>query len=195
MRGINHLQIGKSKIIDSPLTIMIEWIYAQFRRLRRAWRRFISALFPRRPELPVGHRDSRLVGRIIFAGDRGDGPAIHNLRLEFWGRTFWFAWRKIAEGRTDGEGYFALRFPLRAARGVFIRSLSFEIQKTTRVYFQGDHPHFHFDLFKLSAWTITCAQSRWITGSTTSVQSRPARSSTTQIPTRRKSTPLAVRMR
>jgi hypothetical protein len=148
MRGINHLQVGKSKIIDSPLTIMIEWIYEQFRRLRRAWRRFISALFPRRPELPVGHRDSRLVGRIIFAGDRGDGPPIHNLHLEFWGRTFWFAWRKIAEGRTDGEGYFALRFPLRAARGVFIRSLSFEIQKTTRVYFQGDHPHFHFDLFK-----------------------------------------------
>ena len=149
MRGINYLQVGKSKIIDSPLTIMIEWIFrAMFRRLRRAWRRFIAELFPRHPELPVGHRDSRLVGRIIFAGDRGHGPPIHNLHLEFWGRTFWFAWRKISEGRTDAEGCFALPFPLRAARRLAIRSLSLEIQKTTRVYFQDDDPHFHFDLFK-----------------------------------------------
>ena len=73
LRGINHLQVGKSKIIDSPLTIMIEWIFDQFRRLRRAWQRFTAGLFPRRPQLPAGHRDSRLVGRIIFAGDRGHG--------------------------------------------------------------------------------------------------------------------------
>jgi hypothetical protein len=148
MRGINYLQVGKSKIIDSRLTIMIEWIFEQFRRLRKAWRRFTARLFPRRPELPAGHRDSRLVGRIVFAGDRGDGPPIHNLHLEFWGRTFWFAWRKIAAGRTDEEGRFALPFPLRAARRLSIRTLRLEIQKTTRVYFQEDDPHFHFDLFK-----------------------------------------------
>jgi hypothetical protein len=148
LRGINYLQVGKSKIIDSALTITIEWIFEQFRRLRGAWRRLTAWLFPRRPQLPAGHRDSRLVGRIIFAGDRGDGPPIHNLHLEFWGRTLWFAWRKIAEGRTDAEGSFALPFPLRAARGLSIRSLRFEIQKTTRVYFQDDDPHFHFDLFK-----------------------------------------------
>jgi hypothetical protein len=32
MRGINTLQVGKSKIIDSPVTITIEWIFEQFRR-------------------------------------------------------------------------------------------------------------------------------------------------------------------
>jgi len=148
LRGINYFQVGKSKMIDSPLTIMIEWIFDQFRRLRRAWQRFTAGLFPRRPQLPAGHRDSRLVGRIIFAGDRGHGPPVHNLHLEFWGRTFWLAWRKIAEGRTDAEGCFALPFPLRAARRLSIQSLSLEIQKTTRVYFQDDSPHFHFDLFK-----------------------------------------------
>ena len=88
LRGINYFQVGKSKMIDSPLTIMIEWIFDQFRRLRRAWQRFTAGLFPRRPQLPAGHRDSRLVGRIIFAGDRGHGPPVHNLHLEFWGRTF-----------------------------------------------------------------------------------------------------------
>ena len=144
MRGINYLQVGKSKIIDSRLTIIIERIYEEFRRLRKAGRRFTATLFPRRPALPAGHRDSRLVGRIIFAGDRGDGPPIHNLHLEFWGRTFWFTWRKIAVGRTDAEGCFALPFPLRAARRLSIRTLNLEIQKTTRVFFQEDRPAFPF---------------------------------------------------
>jgi hypothetical protein len=147
MRGVNSIQVGKSKIINSPLTITLEWIFQMYRRLRKARRRFAAELFPRHPELPVGHRDSRLVGRIVFAGDRGQGPPIHNLHLEFWGRTYWFAWRKISEGRTDAKGCFALPFPLRAARNLSMRSLSLEIQKTTRVYFEDDAPHFHFDLF------------------------------------------------
>ena len=148
LRGVNSIQVGKSKIIDSPLTIMIEWMFEQYRRLRGAWRRFTGELFPRHPELPPGHRDSRLVGRVVFAGDRGHGPPIHNLHLEFWGRTYWFAWRKIAEGRTDADGSFALPFPLRAARRLAMRSLSLEIQKTTRVYFKDGVPHFHYDLFR-----------------------------------------------
>jgi hypothetical protein len=57
LRGINYFQVGKSKMIDSPLTIMIEWIFDQFRRVRRAWQRFTAGLFPRRPQLPAGHRD------------------------------------------------------------------------------------------------------------------------------------------
>jgi hypothetical protein len=148
LRSVNHLQVGKSKIVDGPLAILLELLFEQFRRLRKAWRRFTAWLFPRRPDLPTGRCDSRLVGRVVFAGERGDGAPIHNLHLEFWARTHWFAWRKIAAGRTDAEGRFALSFPLRAARNLAIRSLSLEIQTTTRVYFKDDVPHFHFDLFK-----------------------------------------------
>src|SRR5260370_33280149 len=126
----------------------MEWIVAEFGRRRRAGGGFAAWLFAGGPQLPAGHGDSRLVGGITFVGDRGHGPPIHNLHLEFWGRTLWFAWRKIGEGRTDAEGCFALPFPLRAARRLSIRSLRLEIQKTTRVYFQDDGPHFHFDLFK-----------------------------------------------
>ena len=148
LRGINHLQVGTSAIIDNPFTIAIEWVFDQCRRLRNAWQRFTARLFPRHPQLPGGHRDSRLVGCIVFAGDRGHGPPIHNLHLEFWGRTLWFAWRKISEGRTDADGNFALPFPLRAARRLSMRSLSLEIQKTTRVYFQDGDPRFHYDVYK-----------------------------------------------
>ncbi len=145
---VNSIQVGKSKIIDSPLTIFLEAIYEEYRRLREGWRRFEARLFPRRPELPVGRRDSRIVGQIVFASERGDGPPIPNLHLEVWGRTYWFAWRKIAEARTEEDGRFAAPFPLRSARNLSIRSLTVEIQKTTRVYFKDDAPHFHFDLIK-----------------------------------------------
>ncbi len=148
LRGINYLQVGKSKIVDNPFTILVEWIYDQVIWLRAALQRFSAWLFPRRRRLPDGHRDSRLVGRIIFAGDRGGGPPIHNLHLEFWGRTLWFAWRKIGEASTDSDGRFALPFPLRAARNLSMRSLSLEIQTTTRVYFEDEVPHFHFDPYK-----------------------------------------------
>src|SRR5215471_21571915 len=60
MRGINYIQVGKSKVIDSPLTITIELIFDAFRRLRNGWERFAAQLFPRPPQLPPGHRDSRL---------------------------------------------------------------------------------------------------------------------------------------
>src|SRR5262249_40187053 len=43
---------------------------------------------------------------------------------------------------------FALPFPLRAARRIAMWSLRLEIHKTTRVYFQDGHPHFHYDLFQ-----------------------------------------------
>ncbi len=148
LRGVNYMQVGKSKIIDSPFTITIEWLFEQFRRLRNGWNRLLDELFPRSPALPEGHRDSRLVGRLVFAAERGYGPPIHNMHLEFWGRTYWLAWRKIAEGRTDADGCFALPFPLRAARALSIRSLNLEIQKTTRAYFRDGAPHFHFDLFR-----------------------------------------------
>jgi hypothetical protein len=104
LRGINYLQVGKSKIVDNPFTILVEWIYDEVIWLRAALQRFSAWLFPRRRRLPDGHRDSRLVGRIIFAGDRGSGPPIHNLHLEFWGRTLWFAWRKIGEACTPARG-------------------------------------------------------------------------------------------
>jgi hypothetical protein len=148
MRSINHLQVGKSKIISSPLTLLLERGYQLYRRLRAAWKRFTAWLFPRHPELPHGHMDSQLVGRIIFAGDRGHGPPIHHLHLEFWGRTWWFGWRKISQGCTDADGCFTLPFPLRAARRLSIRSLRLEVRTTTRVYFQEEKPLFHHDIFQ-----------------------------------------------
>jgi hypothetical protein len=146
LKGINHLEVGRSRIISNPITIVAEWFLYQWLRFRAWWTGFVAGLFPRRPAIWSDRNDSRLVGRIIYAGDRGNGPPIHHLHLEFWGRTRFFAWRKLSEGVTDANGEFALPFDLRQARRFWIRSLRFEVQKTTRVYFKENDPHFHYDL-------------------------------------------------
>ena len=38
MRGINHLELGRSKIISSPITILIEWLYVEWKRVRNFFR-------------------------------------------------------------------------------------------------------------------------------------------------------------
>jgi Lipoxygenase len=149
MRGINYLQVGKSKIITSKIVLLAEWGYELVRRLRAWWRRLSEWLFSRHPELPTGHLDSRLVGRFIHEGDRGQGPPIHHLALEFWGRTWWYSWRKISAGRTDADGNFALPFPVRSANRLSIRSLRLEVHKHCRVFFKNEQPDFHDDIFQV----------------------------------------------
>lgn len=148
MRGINHLELGRSKIISSPITILIEWLYVQWKRVRDFFRGLEKRLFPRDGRLWCDRVDSHLVGQTIFAGDRGDGAPIHHLHLEFWGRTWLGHWRKFGETKTDKEGYFRLPFDLRQARRLWVRRVYFEIQTTTRVYFDEGKPRFHFDVWR-----------------------------------------------
>lgn len=147
MKGINHLEVGRSKIISSPITIAIEWAYLQWTRFRNFLKELAERVFPRRGRLWRDRVDSHLVGRTIFAGERGHGSPIHHLHLEFWGRTWLGAWRKLGEGKSDSNGYFRLPFDLRQARRMWLRKLYFEIHTTTRVYFHENEPRFHFDLW------------------------------------------------
>lgn len=157
LRGINHLEVGRSKIISNPVTILIEWIYLLWTRLRDLLKVIMQHLFPRRNRLWCNRVDSHIVGRTIFAGDRGQGPPIHNLHLELWARTWLGAWRKLAVGTTDADGRFRLPFDLRQARRLWVRRVFFEIHTATRVYYEGDRPKFHFDLWSrqaISTWDL-----------------------------------------
>lgn len=149
--GINYLQVGRSSIIFSPLTIFLEWLYLLWTKLRGWFERLSAYLFPRRPHIWGGERpgkfDSSLVGRVIFEGNRGHGAPIHHLHLEFWGRTWLGGWRKLSQGRTDNDGRFELPFDLRQSRRLWVRKLYFEVHTTSRIYFHGKEPRVHFDLF------------------------------------------------
>lgn len=147
LRSINDMEPGRSNITSNPIVILLEWLVMQY-ALFKAWlKRFFAWLFPRRDYLWCNRVDSHLTGRIIFGGDRGRGGPIHNLHLEFWGRTWLGAWRKLGVTRTDHEGRFRLPFDLREARRLWLRRLSFEVHTTTRVYFRDGNHQLHYGLW------------------------------------------------
>ena len=148
LKGINYLEVGRSKIISNPITIFIEYLYIFYKKIRNAWRKFCKWLFPRRQTIkPQKKADSHIVGRVIFA-QRGTGQIpIHNLKVEFWARRWWFfQWRKISEGYSDNDGYFKLPFYLRAARRPMNYHLQVEFYQTTHVYFKNESPEPAYEL-------------------------------------------------
>ena len=148
LKSVNHLQVGESKIITNPFTILLERLYVQYKAVRDGLQRVRKRLFPRRDITYGHHMDSQLVGRITFAG-RGDLKVpIHNLRVEFWARTWWLQWRKLSDGITDTDGYFSLPFDLRAARTWTNRRLQFEIYQTTHIFFKANEPVSNYALFQ-----------------------------------------------
>lgn len=148
LKGINYLEVGRSAIISSPITIFIEWCYYQFRRIRDAWKRLMAKLFPR-IEVCWGKRmDSALVGRITFAQKADETVPIHHLPVAFWSRTWWGQWRKLSEGITDWNGEFRLPFDLSFARRMSVRKLVFEIHQPTHVFVEGGTNKLVYRIFK-----------------------------------------------
>lgn len=151
LKGINSLELGRSKVVSNPVTILIEWGLLQVERLRHFVKRVSARLFPRRDRLWCDRVDSHLVGRVIFDGNRGQGAPIHNLHLEFWGRSWLGGWRKLGVATSDQDGAFRLPFDLRQARRLWLRRLYFEVHTTTRVYFDEDRPRLLYDLWSRQA--------------------------------------------
>jgi hypothetical protein len=145
LKGINYLEVGRSEIIRNPITIIIEYLYHVYKKIRDAIKRLKKFLFPRRDKIYCNHIDSSLVGTIVH--DTTENIPIHNLPVEFWGRTWWLQWRKLAEGYTAHNGSFSLPFDLRQARNGKIVWLRFEISKLSRIYHHGDQPSNVYDLF------------------------------------------------
>lgn len=138
--SINHLQLGNSKILHNPLVLIVEWLYRKYKHLRDAWKRFKAWLFPRPAKVWCHRADSALVGQIHYADRDNLNTPIHNLRVEFWGRTRWLQWRKLADGYSDDEGKFSLQFELREARNWKVYKAQFEVYQTTHVYFESEKP-------------------------------------------------------
>jgi hypothetical protein len=153
--SINYLQLGNSRLLRNPIILIIEWLLRQFRRLRSRLQALSKWLFPRRSKVWCHQADSQLVGSIHYADrDELDKP-IHNLRVEFWGRTWWLQWRLLSAGYTDYDGKFSLSFELRQARNWKIGRAQFEVYQTTHVYFKNEVPSLQFERCYLQLLNIS----------------------------------------
>ena len=146
-KSINHIEVGYSKIISNPITLVLEWLLAKFYRFKDWLNRLSKILFPRRPEIYGKQIDSWLVGRIIFATQTAEEVPIHNLPLEFWSRTKLGQWRKLSEGHSEPDGTFRLPYDLRWSNRFWVRSLQLEICQISHVYFKEGEPNTVHTLF------------------------------------------------
>lgn len=148
LKGINHLEVGYSRIISNPLTIILEFFYWMFEKVRNGWNRFKKWLFPRKARLYRERLDSYLTGRTIHTEYRDQKVPIHNIKVEFWARTFWGQWRKLGEDFTDEDGYFHLPFTLRKARNWRIRRLYCEFHEVFEVVYKKEKPITSYRLYE-----------------------------------------------
>ncbi|MCK5869516.1 hypothetical protein BMR07_15215 [Methylococcaceae bacterium CS1] len=150
LRSINYLSIGRSRIISSPITISLEFLYIQYKKIRDAWQIFLRLISPKPMNAPIepGELDSKLVGRITFAGHNDEHTPIHNMHIVFWTRTWLLQWRKLAEGLSDKNGEFELAFSLRNTRKFGIYGRYFQIYQTRYSYVDGAQRKYQYKLFK-----------------------------------------------
>lgn len=147
-KSINHIEVGNSKIISSPVTIILEFFYVLFMKFRNFLSKLKEKLFPRRESLVGKNRNSLIKGKVTFAMKNGVASPIHHMMVEFWARTWWLQWRKLGEGITDGQGDYQIAYDRKAAKSPAILNLRVEVYQTTHIYFKDGIAAPHYTLFQ-----------------------------------------------
>ena len=136
LKGINYVEVGKSKIISNPIIIFVEYLYVIYKKIRAFFQRLLKTLFPRKDVIWGDQKDAYITGRVVFKSRSSPRKPIVNMKVALWGRTLWLQWRKLGEGYTDSDGKIYMPFDLRMARSSFILpQLSFEILEIKQVSF------------------------------------------------------------
>jgi len=131
LKSMRHAHHEGSRLVEGPLAILAEALYRIYTGVRDALSRLHKFLFPRRDIIFGTRTDGRIVGHMTFASREDRLIPLHHMRLELWGRTRWFAWRKFGRGFTEEDGTFAIPFDMVAVHRLRIRNrMRFEIHHT-----------------------------------------------------------------
>ena len=157
LRSINHLEVGYSKIISNPFTILLEYLFLLYKRLRWRYQKFMHRLFPRHENIVGTAKDAYLIGKLTFKSKADVREPIAHMKVSLWARNKLFQWRKLAQGFTDEHGDFNLPFDLRAAvASSNKKKIIFEVEEIDSIYFdefkKGHHKYkvFHKQKFPKS---------------------------------------------
>lgn len=148
LKGINHVTLGDSKMIHNPITILLEWLYVQYKRLRDGWSGLLRLIFPRKDKLYGSKEDMTLMGRTTFASRYDFHKPIHHIYLEFWARTWLGQWRLMGKTYSDQNGNFEIKFDFRYAKSSSNRRLYLDIYQVTEVFHEGEKPRLKKEVFK-----------------------------------------------
>ena len=147
LRGINFLQVGRSSMVTNPVTLIIEYLYTVYVRIRNAFQALKKFIFPRREKIFGDKKDTQIIGKISFARKNDIHVPVHNMACELWTRSWWFSWRKLGSCVSDRNGAFVMDLDMRAARYWSNRKLRFQVLQRAHIYYKDETVHPKFELF------------------------------------------------
>jgi len=148
LKSINHLEVGHSKIISSPLTIFLELLYLLKNKLRNAFQNLLNRLFSRPAKIYGSSIRDQIVGRLTFSGEDDKFLPLHHITLELWSRNLWLQWRKLGVALSGKDGRFELSYDLPFALKRSFRNFRLEIYQVNHIFKRNDRPTDHTELFK-----------------------------------------------
>lgn len=138
MKNINHLEVGNSRVIDSKLTWVLEYLFDSYERLALWLKKLNRKVFPRRLEVQGERKDSYITAKLTFGKYDDYARPLHNMPVQFWGKTWLGGWRLFAEGFSDRDGLVRLEFDYLESRRFRYHSFHFEICQLTHVFFHKE---------------------------------------------------------
>lgn len=150
LRNINHLEVGRSKIINSWITRIAERLLVLYQSVLDWVKKLIRALYPRREKIHGTRKDAYVTSKLTFSKRDDYAEPIHNMHCQLWARTLLGGWRLFATGWSDRDGVVKLEFDFLESRRRRYRTFHFEVHQTEHVFFDpnSEKPTTEYSVFE-----------------------------------------------
>ncbi|QTN38872.1 hypothetical protein HZ996_06885 [Cryomorphaceae bacterium] len=138
LRNINHLEVGRSKIINSWIVRIAEYLLVLYQRTIEAIQRLKRKIWPKRRTIHGHRKDAYVTAKLTFAKRDDYATPIHNMPCQLWARTRLGGWRLFSEGWSDRDGIVKLEFDFLESRRRRYHSFHFEVCQIEHVFFHPD---------------------------------------------------------
>ncbi|MDF2156786.1 lipoxygenase family protein [Algoriphagus sp. CAU 1675] len=135
LRNINHLEVGRSKVINSWYVRTAEYILVFYERTLEWLKKVNRALYPRKTTIYGKRKDAYITGKLTFAMRDDYAIPLHNMPVRFWARTWFGGWRLFAEGYSDRDGLVRIDYDYLESRRFRYKTFHFEICQLSHFFF------------------------------------------------------------
>ena len=137
LRNLNHLEVGRSKIINCWVTRLGERLLVIYQRTVEWLKDLIRSIYPRRIVIYGRRKDAYVTAKLTFSKRDDHAVPMHNMHCQFWARTYLGGWRVFSSGWSDRDGVVKLEFDFLESRRRCYHSFHFEIHQIEHVFFDS----------------------------------------------------------
>ncbi|MFT4801451.1 MAG: hypothetical protein ACI93N_001223 [Flavobacteriaceae bacterium] len=146
--SVNHIELHKSKVTRDPIAFIGLWFIGIYWKIKKKLKSFQNWLYPRKLIIYGTEKNSEIIGKLLFGQKTHDDVVpIHNMHLEFWGKTLLGSFRRFGFAISNENGEFSISFDLHACQKWYITSLRVEIYHTGNHIYKDGKPLNKYILF------------------------------------------------